>query len=121
MDDWPAVKELRLAALRDPLAPLAFRETYEQMRAEPDEFWKDRTAGGAEGGPHGHYVAEGPGGGWAGSVTVLVEEPGTEDFTGQCVERRQGHVVGVFVREEHRGTGVAEDLFRSALGWAGPA
>ncbi|MGP8296396.1 GNAT family N-acetyltransferase [Streptomyces inhibens] len=118
VDDWLAVKELRLAALRDPMAPIAFLETYEQARAQPDEFWKDRTARGAEGGPNRQFVAEGPLGDRVGTVTVLVEEPGTEDFTGQRVEQRQAHIVGVFVREERRGGTVAPDLFRAAVGWA---
>jgi RimJ/RimL family protein N-acetyltransferase len=30
----------------------------------------------------------------------------------------QVHVVGVFVRPEARGTGVAEELFRAALEWS---
>ncbi|MEN8656305.1 GNAT family N-acetyltransferase [Streptomyces sp. 21So2-11] len=117
VEDWPAVKELRLEALRDPLAPIAFLETYEQARAQTDDFWKDRTAGGAEGGPNRQFVAEGPLGDWAGTVTALVEEPGREDFTGQRIERRQAHMVGVFVRKERRGGIVAQELFRAAVGW----
>ncbi|MET8022037.1 GNAT family N-acetyltransferase [Streptomyces decoyicus] len=119
VDEWPAVKELRLAALRDPVAPIAFLETYEQAEAQSDEFWKNRTARGAEGGPHRcQFVAEGPREDWAGTVTVLIEEPGTEDFTGELVEQRQAHVVAVFVREEHRGGTAAPALLRTAVGWA---
>ncbi|MFI6385647.1 GNAT family N-acetyltransferase [Streptomyces sp. NPDC050658] len=117
-DDWPAAKRLRLEALRDPAAPIAFLETYEQAAAQPDQFWKDRAAGSSEGGPNRQFVAEGPRGDWAGSVTVLVEEPGTEDFTGRPIEHRQAHVVAVFVREEHRGGTVAPNLFRAAVAWA---
>ncbi|WP_324608585.1 GNAT family N-acetyltransferase [Streptomyces sp. NRRL S-1448] len=119
VDEWPAVKELRLAALRDPVAPIAFLETYEQAQAQPDKFWKDRTARGAEGDPHEcQLVAEGPKGEWAGTVTVLVEEPGAQDFTGELVEQRQAHVVAVFVREEHRGGTMAPALLRAAVGWS---
>ncbi|MBB1246684.1 hypothetical protein GL263_24485 [Streptomyces durbertensis] len=32
-EEWPQVKELRLAALRDPAAPIAFLETYEEAAA----------------------------------------------------------------------------------------
>jgi RimJ/RimL family protein N-acetyltransferase len=116
--DWQAAREIRLAALRDPAAPIAFLETYDQARAQPDEFWQDRTARAAEGGPVGQFVAEGPAGEWAGTVTVLVEEPGSTDFAGERVEQRQAHLVGVFVREEHRGAAVAPALFRAALDWA---
>ncbi|MCF6523578.1 GNAT family N-acetyltransferase [Streptomyces sp. JJ36] len=118
VDDWPAVKELRLAALQDPVAPLAFLETYEQAETHPDDFWKDRAARCAEGGLNRQFVAEGPRGDWAGSVTVLVEEPGTEDFLGERVAQRQAHLVGVFVREGYRGGRVAPELFRAAVGWA---
>ncbi|MEU5835101.1 GNAT family N-acetyltransferase [Streptomyces diacarni] len=117
-EDWPSAKRLRLDALRDPLAPLAFVETYEQARAQPDAFWRERTAEGSAGGPNRQFVAEGPAGDWAGTMTVLVEEPGAEDFTGQRVERRQAHLVGVFVREERRGGTVARELLRAAVEWA---
>ncbi|MEV5081792.1 GNAT family N-acetyltransferase, partial [Streptomyces sp. NPDC056159] len=59
-----------------------------------------------------------PNGEWVGSVTVLVEEAGTTDWAGFPVERRQGHVVGVYVRPEHRGCGLTEVLFDEALQWA---
>jgi GNAT superfamily N-acetyltransferase len=63
-------------------------------------------------------IAEDPDGVWAGTVTVLLEEAGTTDWAGCPVERRQGHVVGVFVRPEHRGTGLTKALFDAALEWA---
>ncbi|MFI5676369.1 GNAT family N-acetyltransferase [Streptomyces cellulosae] len=118
-DEWPAVKELRLAALRDPVAHLAFLETYEEAAAKPDSFWKERTAGGVEGALGvQQIIAEGPDGQWVGTLTVLVEEPGTRDWAGFPVERRQGHIVGVFVRPEERGNGLTEVLFDAGLEWA---
>ncbi|MFF5372160.1 GNAT family N-acetyltransferase [Streptomyces sp. NPDC013187] len=118
-DEWPAAKELRLAALRDPVAHLAFLETYEEAAARPDSFWQERTAGGAEGvDTRQQIIAEGPDGRWVGTLTVLVEEPGTTDWAGFPVERKQGHVVGVFVRPEERGSGLTEVLFDAALEWA---
>jgi GNAT superfamily N-acetyltransferase len=118
-DEWPAVKELRLLALRDPVAHLAFLETYEQALGKPDSFWRERTAGAAEGADGAQQViAEGPDGEWVGTLTVLVEEAGTKDWAGFPVERRQGHVVGVFVRPEYRGIGLTEVLFDAALEWA---
>lgn len=105
-DEWPAAKELRLAALRDPVAPLAFLETYEQAVARPDSFWQERAAGACEGADGAQQIiAEGPDGIWVGTLTVLVEEPGTTDWAGFAVERKQGHVVAVFVRPEERGAG----------------
>ncbi|MGW8375209.1 GNAT family N-acetyltransferase [Streptomyces sp. ODS28] len=116
-DDWAAVKEFGLHALRDPLAPVAFFDTYEQARTRPDQFWKDRAARSSAGGPARQFVAQGPRGDWIGTVTVLVEEPGTEDFTGRRIEQRQAHIVGFFVREECRGGTVARALFDAALDW----
>ena len=37
-DEWPQVRALRLDALRDPDAHLAFLETYETGAAVPDEL-----------------------------------------------------------------------------------
>ncbi|MFE4669409.1 GNAT family N-acetyltransferase [Streptomyces sp. NPDC056716] len=118
-DEWPALKELRLAALRDPVAHLAFLETYEQAVARPESFWRQRAERAAEGADGARQViAQGPDGEWVGSVTVLIEEAGTMDWAGFPVERRQGHLVGVFMRPEHRGCGLTELLFDEALSWA---
>ena len=118
-DEWPAVKALRLSALQDPVAHLAFLETYEKAAAEPDSFWQERAAGSAEGASGAQQlIAETPDGEWVGTLTVLVEEPGTTDWAGVPVERRQGHVVGVFVRPEHRGTGLIKALFEAGLEWS---
>jgi GNAT superfamily N-acetyltransferase len=117
-DEWPAVKRLRLEALRDPLAPLAFLQTYEDALAKPDFYWQERTSTAAEGAfQRQQFIAERPDGEWDGSVTVMVEEAGSEDFLGHVVEREQGHLVGVFVRPEQRGTGVAGALFEAAVDW----
>ncbi|MFE9706615.1 GNAT family N-acetyltransferase [Streptomyces sp. NPDC005930] len=118
-DEWQAVKELRLRALLDPVADLAFLETYEDAAARPDSFWQERAAGGAEGASGAQqFVAVGPGGVWLGTLTVLVEEAGSTDWAGFPVDRRQGHVVGVFVRSEWRGSGLTKALFDAGLEWA---
>lgn len=118
-DEWPAVKELRLRALRDPVAHLAYLETYEDAATRPDSYWRERAAGSA-GGVSGaqQIVAEGPGGQWLGTLTVWVEEAGTTDWAGFFVERRQAHVVGVFVRPEWRGSGLTGALFDAGVEWA---
>jgi GNAT superfamily N-acetyltransferase len=118
-EEWRAMKELRLQALQDPVAHLAFLDVYEDAVARPDSYWQDRAAGAGEGATGARqFIAEGPDGGWVGTVTVLMEEAGTEDWAGFPVERRQGHVVGVYVRPEHRGCGLTEVLFDEALRWA---
>ncbi|EFL16485.1 GNAT family N-acetyltransferase [Streptomyces sp. C] len=116
-DEWQKVKELRLAALSDPAASMAFLETVEQAAAKPDAFWQDRAAGAAEGVHVRQFVAEAPDGRWDGSVTVFVEAAGDSDFLEQVVEADQGHVVGVFVRPEQRGSGLTDALFAAALEW----
>ncbi|WP_436736417.1 GNAT family N-acetyltransferase [Streptomyces sp. BBFR102] len=116
-EEWREARELRLTALRDPAAPIAFLETYERAVAEPDSFWQGRTEAAAAGTRVRQFVAEGPDGTWSGTVAVLVEEAG-EDAFGGTVQRRQAHLVGVFVRPEHRGSGVIDALFEAAVAWA---
>ncbi|MFC8263545.1 GNAT family N-acetyltransferase [Streptomyces sp. NPDC057291] len=119
-EEWELAKELRLAALQDPVAPVAFLETYEQAVAQPDEFWQGRTAGGAEasGDEVRQFVAEAPDGSWAGSISVLVERPDEDLRFGEPAKVHQAHVVGVFVRPEARRSGLAEQLFRAGVEWA---
>ncbi|MFE4966012.1 GNAT family N-acetyltransferase [Streptomyces sp. NPDC056660] len=118
-EEWEAVKRLRLVALRDPVADIAFLESYEDARARPDSFYQERAARSAQE-PSGarQFIAEAADGVWAGSVTVLVEEAGSTDWAGVPVERRQGHVVGAFVRPEHRGSGLLKALFDAGVAWA---
>ena len=118
-DEWEAVKQLRLVALRDPVADIAFMETYEVAVGQPDSFYQERAARSAEelSGAR-QFIAEAADGVWAGGLTVLVEEAGTTDWAGFPVERRQGHVVGVFVRPEHRGSGLIKALFDAGVAWA---
>ncbi|MGW6917826.1 GNAT family N-acetyltransferase [Kitasatospora sp. NPDC054939] len=118
-EDWTRMRELRLDALRDPAAPIAFLETYEDAAARPDSFWQDRAVGAAEGVSARQFVAEAADGRWLGSVSALVERPGGGGvLEGDVVTVPQTHVVGVFVRPEARGTGIAEELFRAALDWS---
>ncbi|WP_203350408.1 GNAT family N-acetyltransferase [Streptomyces sp. S-9] len=117
--EWPRAKALRLEALRDPVASIAFMETYESAAAEPDSFWQGRaehSAAGASGAQQ--IIAEGPDGEWVGTVTVLMEEAGSTDWAGLPVERLQGHLVGVYVQPGHRGIGLTEVLFDAGLEWA---
>ncbi|WP_225833826.1 GNAT family N-acetyltransferase [Streptomyces sp. NK08204] len=118
-DDWPAVKQLRLDALRDPVAHIAFMETYEDALGRPDSFYQERAVRSAQEGTWARqFIAEAPDGTWAGTVTVIIEEAGTKDWAGYPVDRKQGHVVGVFVRPEHRGNGLIKLLFDTGVTWA---
>ncbi|MFD7558396.1 GNAT family N-acetyltransferase [Streptomyces sp. NPDC059835] len=117
-DEWEQVKALRLDALRDPAAAVAFLETEERALAQDDAYWQQRAAGAAEGRGARQFIAEAGDGRWVGSVTVLIEAQGATDFFGDTVEQQQGHAVGVFVRPEQRGSGLVERLFDAALEWA---
>ncbi|MEU6476363.1 GNAT family N-acetyltransferase [Streptomyces sp. NPDC047017] len=118
-EEWPAMKALRLQSLRDPIAHLAFLDTYDAAVVRPDSFWVERAAGACVGATGTQqFIAEGPDGQWVGTVTVLVEEAGTTDWAGFPIERRQGHLVGVYVQPEQRGCGLTEVLFDEALRWA---
>ncbi|MFF8836481.1 GNAT family N-acetyltransferase [Streptomyces sp. NPDC015130] len=119
-DEWEKARELRLAALQDPIAHLAFLDTYEDAVTRPDSFWQERAAGASDTGPGEviQFVAEAPDGRWVGSVTVLVERPAGDAVLGAAVKVDQTHVVGVFVRPEARGSGAIDGLFRAAVEWS---
>lgn len=106
-EEWQRLRELWLTALADPAASVAFNETYENAAQQGEGFWRRRAAQGAEGHSAETFIAEeeGRGGGWVGMATVLDEG-------------ESAHVVGVYVRPEHRGTGLAERLLRTVAGWA---
>lgn len=118
-DEWARAKESRLEALRDPAAPVAFLETYEDSVRRPDSFWRERTERSARGTSARQFVAESADGGeWAGSVVALVERRGAADALGGVSAYDQAHLVGVYVRPEHRGSGVLKELFDAATAWA---
>ncbi|MCB5166242.1 GNAT family N-acetyltransferase [Streptomyces bambusae] len=116
-DEWERVRDLRIEALKDPAAPVAFLETLAQAEGREDSFWQDRAAGASHGTSVRQFIAEDADGTWVGSVTLLVERAGDQDFFEGKIEGDQGHLVGVYVRPEHRGTGVIEALCEAALEW----
>lgn len=117
-DEWARAKDFRLDALRDPVAPIAFLETYEDAVQRPDSFWRERTERAARSASVRQFVAELADGEWAGSVVALVERAGTTDALGGLSAYDQAHLVAVYVRPEHRGAGVLKELFDAATAWA---
>ncbi|MFF4168940.1 GNAT family N-acetyltransferase [Streptomyces sp. NPDC001744] len=119
-DEWEKAREIRLAALRDPVAHLAFLDTYGAAVERPDSFWRERAeaSSGSGDGTVRQFVAEGPDRSWAGTITLLVERPSDEVRFGEPAKVDQTHVVGVYVRPEARGTGVIDALFRAGVEWS---
>ncbi|AKG43628.1 N-acetyltransferase family protein [Streptomyces xiamenensis] len=106
-EDWARLRELRLAALRDPLAGVAFYQTHEAALEIPREEWERRAAGARTVTFIGETGEHRP---WAGMVSVYPEPDPAADHV---------VVVGVYVRPEHRGTGMAAELMEEAIAWAG--
>ncbi|ACZ29076.1 GCN5-related N-acetyltransferase [Xylanimonas cellulosilytica DSM 15894] len=115
--EWEAVRALRLEALQDPVAPLAFLTSHEFEAAHVDDFWKQRTSAAASGGSVAQFVVADDDGRWVGSATGLLEEPGTDDYAHHGVEQRQVHVVGVWLHPEHRGRGLIQQAIDAVVGW----
>ena len=115
-DEWARVRDLRIRAVGDPDAGIAFLSTPEQELAHDDEFWRRRTLDAAIGDEAAQFVAEADGR-WFGSATVLVRAVGTVDHTGRTVYTARADVVGVYVSPEHRGAGTIDALFDAAAAW----
>jgi GNAT superfamily N-acetyltransferase len=126
--EWREIKALRLLALSDEAAPMAFLDSYAEASTRPDEFWQDRARGSSvEAGPAAgarQFVAITEDGDWVGTAVGLVEQAGDVDFAGGLVTRPGGHVVGVFLCPDDRGRGLLGRLFQAVTDWlreAGPA
>ena len=98
--DWQRLRELRLAALQDPVAPVAFSEPYEHALRLTRGEWERRASGRGS----VTFIGETEDGRWAGMV-------------GTFVDRGLLHIVGVYMLPEHRGTGLAAQLMRAAIDW----
>ncbi|MGY1456906.1 GNAT family N-acetyltransferase [Streptomyces sp. SS8] len=104
-DEWRGLRELRLEALADPVAVMAFLERHEEAAAYPDGVWRRRAADGEGHGDRLTLIGETGGGLWCGKLTVLVEGDRTQ-------------LVGVYMKPEHRGTGLATRLLEAAVEWS---
>ncbi|MCF4122696.1 GNAT family N-acetyltransferase [Antribacter sp. KLBMP9083] len=116
-DEWQQVRDLRLRALQDEVAAIAFVDSYEEALARPDAFWQERAARAAAGDAACQVVAV-VDGDWVGTVTVLVSSAGRSDDPGNAARGARASLVGVYVDPRHRGTGVVETLLAEAVAWA---
>ena len=119
--EWREVRELRLRALQDEVAAIAFIDTFDAASARPDEFWQQRAAGSSleagESATGRQFVAVTEAGAWVGAVTVLVERAGEKDFEGAEILRSGGAIVGVYLDPAYRGRGILQRMFAAALDW----
>ncbi|WP_049580134.1 GNAT family N-acetyltransferase [Streptomyces sp. SBT349] len=101
-EDWRQLRELRLAALQDPVAPVAFYEPYEEAVRLTRGDWERRASGGRR----VTFIGETEDGVWGGMVGAYVRDG-------------MVYVIGVYMLPEHRGTGLARELMIAAIEWAG--
>ncbi|WP_395640778.1 GNAT family N-acetyltransferase [Pseudolysinimonas sp.] len=116
-DEGPRVRRLRLEALADPVAAIAFLETTEQALARPDAEWSERAARNATAADQAGFVAvlddE-----HVGSVVVFPRRAGEPDYFQRIPTVDTATLVGVYVSPRVRGRGVIDALIRAAQDWA---
>lgn len=117
LSDAARVRSIRLEALADPVADIAYLETRAQAESRPDAYWQERTAGAALSGSAAQFIAE-AGRDWVGTVAVLIPEVGSEDYFGRVAVEGRALVVAVYVRASHRGRGILDALMDAAAEWA---
>ncbi len=105
LHEWREVRDLRLAAVADPAASVAFLTTTAEERGRDESFWRERTAGGAMSDHAGQFVAV-DGDYWVGTATVLLRDVGGD--------APRADIVGVFVAPTRRGSGILERLLDAA-------
>ncbi|MDY0910776.1 GNAT family N-acetyltransferase [Microbacterium sp. CFBP9034] len=115
--DGARLRALRLEALGDPAAGIAFLETRDEAAARPDEFWDERAVVAALTGSAAQFIAE-AGPTWVGTVTVLVPEPGRPDYFGRIRDEGTALIVAVYIAPSRRGQGLLGELLDAAAEWA---
>jgi ribosomal protein S18 acetylase RimI-like enzyme len=120
-DDWQRIRALRLEALRDPMAHLAFLESIETATARPDQEWQSRALEASASDAYAQFLAvtsEQSGEQLIGSLAVVVRRAGVPDYFGRIPEVDLPTVVGVYVSPSGRGVGVIDALLAAASEFA---
>ena len=115
--DGSRIRSLRLEALGDPAAGMAFLETREHAAGRPAHFWAERAATAALSGSVAQFVAE-SGRVWTGTITVLIPDPEEDDYFGRRHDGDRALAAAVYVTPSQRGGGVVDALFEAAAEWA---
>jgi GNAT superfamily N-acetyltransferase len=98
-DDWEALRDVRLTALRD--TPHAFGSTYAREAAFTEEQWRGRISDRSV-----TYFA------------YLPDSPEPAGLAGAYVADGVANVVSMWVRPSARGNGVGEALIGATADWA---
>nr|WP_206686652.1 MULTISPECIES: GNAT family N-acetyltransferase [Microbacterium] len=116
MHEWREVRDLRIEAVSDPAATIAFLSTREEELARDDAFWQRRAADASLSDQAAQFIAAAADR-WVGTATVLLREPGTRNHLGHEITVPRADVVGVYLAPEHRGTGILPRLFDEIGTW----
>jgi GNAT superfamily N-acetyltransferase len=101
VEDWQALRDIRLEALRD--VPTAFGSTYEHEVVRGETHWRDRIF---RGGTFLAYLPELSASEPVGLIGGYQEDPATVEL------------VSMYVRPRARGCGVGEALVATVIDWA---
>lgn len=115
-DEGPRLRDLRLEALADPVASIAFLETIEQALARPATEWAERAHRNATAADQAGFVAESDGE-LVGQVTVFLRRAGEPDYFQRVPDVDTPTLVGVYVSPGVRGRGVIDALIAAAAQW----
>lgn len=114
-DDWQAARDLRLEALGDPAAAVAFLTRLGDAVMRSDDEWRQRTLAAAKQPDVAQFVAVDAEGHLVGSATGL--RP-SQDRAGQIDStNRPANVVAVYVQPRHRGCGAVRHLLEATEAW----
>jgi GNAT superfamily N-acetyltransferase len=116
-DDWQRIRALRLEALHDPMASVAFLETVEIAAARPDEEWREVADRRSIGHESAQFLAE-RNGVLIGSLGVIVRRAGEPDYFQRVPDVNLPTVIGVYVSPSGRGDGVIDALLAAAAEFA---
>jgi len=102
-DDWKLFRDIRLRALAD--APYAFGSTFDEERAQPELWWRERLARGPDVAGFSALETER----WIGIARV---------FVGREEEPSVANLVSMWVDPAFRGRGVGRALVERVFEWA---
>ena len=106
-EDWREYRALRLEMIED--TPLAYLETLEHARAQPESDWRARTARAEQPGSTAYVAVERATGRWLGAMNAFV-----------AADRTRVMLVSVYITPDARGraAGVADMLLDAIIAWA---